>query len=500
MFQALLLTIAAPAVSLALPVAAATAPALATFLLIDDVDDAIASAGEDAARLSALGETWAAEENEDAARRAWARVLEIDSRNEAAHNGLRHHRHADTWYETYAALARARRDEAKRRFEAEGVVPFGNEWVLAEDLPFRRMQWDKLDDGSWAPAGTKARQADEKAKLAAGWEKQHRAWVDPADFDKWRKGLWMVEGDWLDTAAANEAHAKIGAWWEIPGEHFVALTTVTEEESRWVVWWADAAHADLVRMFGLDAAEKPEFVVLNSVAQYNDFNAGNAAEARGPADASGFSSVHYAYFTDGWTDTSGPVPVFRGTGAAYHDVNDAGLKPFGQHAVRHAAALAWLEAVDPSWNAVSEMLTSPGGVFPDRRYWGEKRIPRWMRYGAAAYCERFFEDKNAADGGDPMWARKWALKNLKTGGSLDSIEDIIAMQFDTADPEASSRLIHEAGLVVHFLIDGKDKRVGKAWGAYRTALIAGDEVTEQIADLEAALVKAQKKVASFGGI
>ncbi|MEM1448605.1 MAG: hypothetical protein AAGI22_05800 [Planctomycetota bacterium] len=467
---------------------------------VDDVADAIEAAGDDAAKLAALADAWSEEERERDAVRAWERVLEVDGDHEGARRGLRHHRYDGQWYETYAALAKVRRAEAKRRFETDGTVRFGDLWVLADELPYHRMGWEKLDDGTFAPPGTRERLADDAAKAAAGWEKQHTTWIDPQDFGKWRQGLWKVGDEWLETAAANEAHSKIGAWWQVPGEHFVALTTVPEDKGRWVVWWADAAHADLARIFGLAAPSKPEFVVLDSIAQYNQFSAGDPAAGFGPADANGYSSVHYAFFTDGWMDASSAVPAFKGTGAAYYDANDPALEPFGQHAVRHAAALAWLEAVDPSWTAVSQMLTSPGGGFPDRPFWDEKRIPRWLRYGAAAYCERFFEDANVGEGGDPLWARKWALQNLKSGGTLDPIEDVLALQIDTNEPEASCRLIHEAGLLVHFLVDGEDKKVGKAWTAYREALVAGDDVGEHVAVLEEALVKAQKKIAAFGGL
>ena len=53
---------------------------------------------------------------------------------------------------------------------------------------------------------------------------------------------------------------------------------------------------------------------------------------------------------------------------------------------------------------------------------------------------------------------------------------------------------------MHFLVDGEDKKVGKAWTAYREALVAGDDVGEHVAVLEEALVKAQKKIAAFGGL
>lgn len=463
-------------------------------------DEAITSAGGDVEALLALAEARLAEKDEDGARRAWSRILELHADHEAAHRGLRHHRYGDRWYVTYAELSKARRDEARRRLDEEGLVPLGDEWVPQADLPFRRMGWEQDGAGQWAPPGVAAARAERAKLLADGYQLQHRTPIPPAEFDAWRAGKWKVGDEWLDVEAANEAHSKLGAWWEVPGEHFVALTTVPEEHTRWVVWWADQVHGELAALFGLSPAAAPEFVVLNSIAQYNDFAAGSAVQNRAPADALGYSSIHYAFFTDGWSELVGGAPFFRATGAAYYDPADPNLAPYGQHAVRHAAALAWLEAVDPSWNAVSLMVTSPAGGFPDGAYWGEKRIPRWLRYGAAAYCERFFEDKNVAEGGDPLWARKWALENLAKGGRMDPVEEILALEFDTADAAGSVRRIHEAGLLVHYTLDGGDKKVTRAFETFREALARGEDVIEPLAAYEKALAKAEKKIARFGGL
>ncbi len=471
-----------------------------TFAPGDEIHDQIDAASTDVAALLALADQWQAAGDEAAAVQAWERVLQLDKDHELAHKGLRHHRYAGQWYTTYAALAKAKRVEDKVRLEKDGVVRFAGGWVPAADLPFHRMGWELLEDGSWAPAGTKARLALEAEHVAAGWQQQHSTWVKPEEFDAWRQGLWKVGDEWLATDAANAAHSKVGAWWEIPGDHFVALTTLPEDQGRWIHWWADQVHVDLERIFGIAPKSKPEVVVVNSIAQYNDFAAGNAAEQRPAADVGGYSSLHYAFFTDGWTEQAPNGPRFRGTGAAYYDLQDANLKPYGQHAIRHAAALAWLESVDPSWTTVSEMLTSPVGTFPDLQFWGEKRIPRWLRYGAAAYCERFFVDGTVGDGGDPLWARKWGLSNLKEGGALEPTESLFDLDLNTSEPAASLRRIHQAGLVVHYILDGKNKKVDKAWTSYRKALVEGGDVAPALKALEAALAKADGKIAKLAGV
>ena len=48
------------------------------------------------------------------------------------------------------------------------------------------------------------------------------------------------------------------------------------------------------------------------------------------------------------------IAQFRGAGVCYWDTLTESLAPYGQHAVRHAAAQSYVEAIDPSWNAVSQ--------------------------------------------------------------------------------------------------------------------------------------------------
>lgn len=486
-------------IALTLPLLLAVpAPAAAPLpTAVDQVDDALAAAGKDVAALVALAEGWTAEGNEAAARRGWERVLELDSEHEGAHGALRHHRWGGHWYTTYAALSAARRAEQQRRLAEEGLVLLGDAWVPVAEAPFRRMGWEQQPDGSFAPPGTRAAREEREALLAAGHQLQHLTPIPPEEFDQWRAGLWKVGDTWLDTAAANAAHAELDAWWRVPSQHFVALATVPEEHTRWVAFWADQVHLDLAEIFGLAPAAPPEFLCLHSIAQYNTFAAGDAATGRVPADAQGFSSLHYAFLADAWVEMVGDVPVPRVTGVAWYDPTDPALAPYGQHAVRHAAALAWLETVDPSWDTVARMATAPTAGFPDGAFWAEKRIPRWLHYGAAAYCERFFEDRNVPEGGDPQWARTWALANLTAGGDLAPVEEVLALELSTSDPAASLRLVHQAGLLLHYTLHGGDARVTKAFDAYRDALRARDDVAEPLAAYEEALVRSAKKIEGF---
>jgi len=243
-----------------------------------------------------------------------------------------------------------------------------------------------------------------------------------------------------------------------------------------------------VRAVGVEPAEKPVFVTLKSLEQYNAFAAGSAEQQRPAAEAAGWSSVHYAFQADSFVDRTGTAPEYVGAGACYWAVSDPALKPFGQHAVRHAAALSYLEAVDPSWNAVGNMLaTGPGVAVDTAAFWAEKKLPLWLRFGIASWCERYFEDAHAAEGSDPWWPRAWALDNLRQQGGLPPLDEIFAFELDTADPARSGRLISGAGALVSFAVDGSSKPVSEAYAGLKAALAGGGDVRAAARELEQAI-------------
>ena len=432
-------------------------------------------ASDDIEKLWELALWCEAQEREDDARATLARILVLDAEHAGAHEKLRHHRYDEKWFETYRALSTYRRAEDARMAE-KGLVRHGDGWVGQEALPFVRMNWVKDDRGNWiSPAVLAKREAD--TRLAAeGWEQQDLTWIHPDDFEPWRAGLWKCGEEWLDTAAADAFHAEINRWWEVPGDHFVTRSTCDRESLRWITWWADQTYQDLVRATGMHPAEKPRLMVLNSLEQYNDFAAGNAGKQRPAAEAAGWSSVHYAFLAESWVSFAGATPEYDGGGACYWATEDETLTPFGQHAVRHAAAQSFLEAIDPSWTAVSEMVTQPPGTPMDTTaFWEEKALPGWFRYGVASYVERYFRDASAGEDGDPLWARKWATDNLRNQGGLRDLQEIFAFGLDTNDPENSSRLISEAGLLVAFILDGECRPVQEQHRALKMALKSGGD-------------------------
>lgn len=476
----------------------APAPVAASFSVVqDDHTKLIADAGEDVEKILELARTWKKDGKAKESKAAFERVVEIDPKNEEARKGLRHKFYDGKWFKTYSELSKYRREETKR-MEAKGFAKHGDEWVRIEDLPYLRTGLVKGEDGVWRSPREIAREAAEKKLLEEGCQlrAEDSSWIHPDDFDKWKEGLWKCGEDWVDVAKANEFHSQIGRWWHARGEHFEVLCTCDMDTLLWVRWHADKAFQDLVRIYGIQPDSRPPVVVFNSIDQFNMFAAGDQAAQLPPSENSGFSSLHYAYFADSWYNGAVDPPEYLGTGVAYWDANDPALAPFGKHSVRHAAGLAYLQAICPSLMTISEAIA--GGAAPDlNSFWAEKKVPRWLGYGAAAYAERYYKDEEAAD---PWAVRKWAISNLKGQGKFDKLDDIFEFELTLDDIPGSTKMISEAGLLVSFILDGECQPVIDAHAALKAALKSGEGADKAVENLQKVLKKNEKKLKKYADL
>jgi hypothetical protein len=132
-------------------------------------------------------------------------------------------------------------------------------------------------------------------------------------------------------------------------------------------------------------------------------------------------------------------------------------------------------------------------------FWAEKRLPRWMHYGIASYCERFAKDPAPPEGGDPWVFRAFALQQLRAGGALDPLEQIYAVNIDPNDAAGSERHIHEAGLLIAFMLDGNCEPVANAHAALKKAFAAGEPTADAVQALQKALAENEAKLKAFAG-
>jgi hypothetical protein len=428
-----------------------------------------------------------------------AAILELDPDHALARAALAHHAYDGRWFESYTELSRYRRDE-ERRMAERGLVRWRDGWAPTEHLAWLRLGFVEQLDGSWLHPGALARRAEDAAHREAGWQRQDLTWISPEELESAQAGLWKCGERWLSLEEADRYHAELHRWWRVAGERFVVHTTLPRaaQAPEWAAWWADRTWNDLVRIFGVEPRGKPVVVVLDGIEQYNALAVGDPAAGLAPTELEGSSSVHYAFFAEAWLEDLGFGPEYQGCGVGWWDRDDPALAPFGQHSVRHAAAQSFVEAIDPSWNTVGAMVADGLVQAQVADFWAEKRIPRWLRYGAAAYVERYFVDDTVGEGGDPLWARKWATANLAGRGGPADLERVLEFALSAGDAAGSADLIQSAGLVVAFVLDGGDAEVAAAHAALRDALVAGDDTRAPVAALEQALRQAEEQIAAFG--
>ena len=473
------------------------APALAP-IGDEELDRRLAAAGNDVALLWDV-RVWL--EGQGRAQEGGAvlsAILAIDPDHALARSALAHHLYDGRWFETYTELSRYRRDEELRLAE-RGLVRWSDGWVPAEHLTWLRLGYEEQLDGSWIHPGALARRADDAGRREAGWQQQDLTWIPPEELESAGAGLWKCGERWLTLEEADGYHAELRSWWRVPGERFVVHTTLARAEKgpEWAVWWADRTWSDLVRLFGVEPQKKPVVVVLDGIEQYNALATGDSAAGTPPTELEGSSSVHYAFFAEAWLEDLGFGPEYQGSGVGWWDREDAALSPYGQHSIRHAAGQSFVEAIDPSWNAVGGMVADGLQMPQVAAFWAEKKIPRWLRYGAASYVERYFVDDQAGDGGDPLWARKWAFTNLAARGGPADLERVLEFSLDANDAPGSADLIHTAGLLVAFVLEGQNPAVAAAHAALRDALVAGDDTRASVQALEQALRGAEAEIAAF---
>jgi hypothetical protein len=470
-----------------------------------ELDAKIAAAGKDVAKLLDLAASYLGGPQNDWATKVYKRVIELDANNEAAHKALRHQLYDKKWFESFAELSKYKREEAAR-MKSKGLARYKDEWVPEADAPFLNMGWTKDAGGVFVHPADAARAKQVAEWQAAGYQfrADDNSWVAPDDSAKWAAITWKCGEEWVDTAKANEYHSKIGQWWEIVGEHFTVWTTCEWDGGNAARWYAEKIHPDLVRIFGIETKAKPHFIVLNNLAQYNQASGGQPPLI---PESEGISSLHGAYFADGYFDAKARPPKFLGAGVSYWDRKDPTGKLWGPYFLRWAAAQSYAEAIDPSWATLGENIASGGTADPataSAAFWGEKKIPRWLRYGAASYAERFLKDPEAAEGADPWTLRAFAFSEIKKSGGLRKLDDVFAFKLDTNDGGASGRLYEEAGLLVAYLLDGSagNKSLLDAHAAFKTALKSGSkaDVTQAATALQAELVKSDAAIRKFAGL
>jgi hypothetical protein len=406
-------------------------------------------------------------------RRVLRDILRVDEEEPRANELLGHIRYDGRWFPNQREVDQYKREKAAREAAEKGLVEWRGQWVRPEHVALLERGLVQSQSGEWMTP-------EDLEKLQAGWVRQDLEWIPPDQVDKITEGLWYVDGEWLSLEAANEHRSRLDQWWRIPGDHFVLYTTHERSTAEQILRMVDETWRDLVRFFGVEPPFKPHVLVLRSVDQYREFSGGVPNQRMG-TEAHGMSSVHGNYFADTWIDWE--QRAYLGTGVAYYDARTETGQRFGRHFVKGAAGLAFVEAIDPSPQAIGRMRSARRPELDLRAFYAEKRIPAALRYGAAAYVERYFIDRQIPTGGDSEWARKWSVSNILRQGGIDPVNRILEFEVDPADPDGGLRAINQTGLLVAFILDGQQEAVSEAHAAFRTAMLEGGNLRQPLENL-----------------
>ena len=457
-------------------------------------ETALVEAGNDPAKLWQLHLWCRSTQREALSARVLAKLLRLVPDHTDAHVALGHKLAKGFWFTTQQALDRFQRSQDPVAAAQKGHIEFKSLWMHPEDRALAGKGWVKdQESGLWlTPA--------DKKRLTDGWARQDLEWIPPQEVARLDEGLWKVDGEWVDLAGANERHALIGSMWRIPQADVLLYSTADRDTCFKALAQMSRAMNDLRKVFGAEPVLPLRVAMLRDEEQYDRFAFGDPDGGRRATHAGRLQTVHSAFFAESWFQRVEGKLEFFGMGVCYWDPLVPGGDLYGVHSARLAAGLSYAEALDPSPKAVRQALANGPQAGYYAAYQAEKLMPAWLRVGGAVYAERFFQDEQVAEGGDPWWARKWSLENLARAGGLQSLDQILAFKLDPDNRDASLRLLIEAGLVVSFIVDGNCAPLTAAHTEFKTALAGGKLHPNDVKALTDALLAHEKELKVYAGL
>src|SRR5262245_8895787 len=313
-------------------------------------------------------------------------ILRLEPGHALAQQALGHVFAAGQWFTSSAALERFQQSQDPAVAAARGLVEYRSLWMHPDEKPLAVKGWTKdQETGLWLTPG-------DKKKLAEGWVRQDLEWIDPRDGARVDEGMWWVDGEWLDLARANRRHASVDAMWRIPSAEVLLHSTADREVSLRAMREMARALVDLRKVFGVEPALPLRVCMLRDEEQYDRFAFGDPDGRRQANHAGRLQVVHSAFFAESWFRRVARKWEFTGMGVCYWDTKVPNGDAYGVHAARLAAGLSYVDALDPSPDAVKKALVAGPGPDHYVAYQAEKRLPAWLRWGGAVYAERYFRD------------------------------------------------------------------------------------------------------------
>lgn len=416
------------------------------------------------------------------------RIVQLNPDDEKANQLLGNVKYEGKWFASEKKVEEYKKEQAaklakeqEKAAKEKGLVRFKDQWVPPADLPYLQKGWVRDESGVWVDPVIEKRKKE-------GWIQQDLEWIPPAEKENVSKGLWKCGDKWLALEEAEEFHNEYFQWWRIPEEikgRFTLLTTCKRSTAEAVMKNLSGAYDDLVKCYGYEPALPPNVIILRTQQQYEAFATGDEEEGRPSTETHGLSSVHYAYFGDICPDPA--TQAFMQVGISYWDASTETGPKWGIHATRHALGQSFAEALDPSPKTMQELVESQRFSREEftESFWGEKRIPLWFRYGAAAYAERYFRDMNVGAGGNSAWAIEWSVQNITRRGGLTPLKQTFEYEPNVENAEQTQKWINETGLILYFLVEGKCAPVTAKLEAAQAALRTGADKKQVTAAFKA---------------
>lgn len=447
-----------------------------------EFDGLLRAAGEDADALWTLATRWRRDGATARAEVALAKLLRIRPDHAEARKAAGWYGGPLAWFRSREAVRRHMDGQEPEEAAHRGLTEYEGLWVHPDERRLASRGWVKdFGRGMWLSK-------QDLERFEKGFALQDLTWIEPELADRVDRGLWLVGGEWLELTEANARHARLSSPWRIPTGNLVLNTTLDRETTRLAAHQAERALADVRDVFGVQPVLPIEVAVLGREEQVDRFALGEPDGRRGPRHVGRVHTLGSAFLAEHW--------FRRVDGELEHTAQGVGLwdpgiehgAAYGVHSVRFATALSYVEALDPSPMTVRRALAKGVGDDFSENYYAEKRLPAWLRWGAAVYAERFFidPDANPGEGGNPDWPRVWSLENLNAVDGLNSLNELFAFELSD-DRDSSRRLLISAGAAVAFLVRGESQSARAALRQFQVELRAGNLQREDLELLEEAL-------------
>ena len=460
-------------------------PAATVVALDDDYKTRLKDAGEDPAKLWALYE-WTLEDKtrKKYRKRVLNKIIKVDADHRQAHEALGHFEFEGQWFKS----ERDRDKFIEKIAEERGLVKYDGKWVEPEDVAYLDRGWKKDDVGLWYDPVARQRLAD-------GWKRQDLVWVEPAEVENIANGLWKCGSKWLSLEDADEWHSEPDDPWIIPTKRAIVWSTVSRETALKAAKEVENTYFDMRKVFGYGGDVEIPFMVTRNQAEYLRFMDGSDDYDLPQLDPLAMSAFAHAAFADLWFNFDDEA--YLGMGVTYWDEEDENGALFGKYDVRFAYALSFVESIDPCHGPVDDVLRE-GEVSPEfaMERIDSQRLPRWFRWGAACYGSRWFTDNTIKQGGDPFYARAWSASNLNKEGGLLPFDDVFEFEASGAN-EDTYRLILQSGLLVAFLVDGKDTELAKLLTELQAAIEKRQETRKIFSAIRNALDSKEEQIRAF---